>query len=75
MPGKTNEITCFDALLAPYDLIGVTVTADALHCQRDHARFLVEEKKAHYAFTVKRSQKNLHRQLACLPWEVEGVET
>jgi hypothetical protein len=38
--------------LAPYDLTGVTVTADALHCQRDHARFLVEEKKAHYAFTV-----------------------
>ncbi|MEU5348355.1 ISAs1 family transposase [Streptomyces sp. NPDC020766] len=69
VPDKTNEITCFDALLAPYDLTGVTVTADALHCQRDHARFLVEEKKAHYAFTVKRNQKNLHRQLAALPWE------
>ncbi|WP_234367286.1 ISAs1 family transposase [Streptomyces pluripotens] len=69
VPGKTNEITCFDALLAPYDLTGVTVSADALHCQRDHARFLVEEKKAHYAFTVKRNQKNLHRQLATLPWE------
>jgi len=55
--------------LAPYDLTGVTVTADALHCQRDHARYLVEEKKAHYAFTVKRNQKNLHRQLAALPWE------
>ncbi|MFI5747032.1 ISAs1 family transposase [Streptomyces sp. NPDC051644] len=68
VPSKTNEITCFDALLAPYDLAGVTVTADALHCQRDHARFLVEEKKAHYAFTVKRNQKNLHRQLAALPW-------
>jgi predicted transposase YbfD/YdcC len=69
VPGKTNEITCFDALLAPYDLTGVTVTADALHCQRDHARFLVEEKKAHYVFTVKRNQKNLHRQLAALPWD------
>ncbi|MCZ4513680.1 ISAs1 family transposase [Streptomyces sp. ActVer] len=68
VPDKTNEITCFDALLAPYDLTGVTVTADALHCQRDHARFLVG-KKAHYAFTVKRNQKNLHRQLAALPWQ------
>ncbi|MDK1472404.1 ISAs1 family transposase [Streptomyces sp. 549] len=69
VPGKTNEITCFDALLKPYDLSGVTVTADALHCQREHARFLVEQKKAHYAFTVKRNQKNLHRQLAALPWD------
>ncbi|MEV0738035.1 ISAs1 family transposase [Streptomyces sp. NPDC050549] len=69
VPGKTNGITCFDALLAPYDLTGVTVTADALHCQRDHARFLVKEKKAHYAFTVKRNQKNLHRQLTVLPWQ------
>ncbi|WP_411089136.1 ISAs1 family transposase [Streptomyces sp. 061-3] len=69
VPSKTNEITCFDALLAPYELADVTVTADALHCQREHARFLVEEKKAHYAFTVKRNQKNLHRQLAGLPWE------
>jgi hypothetical protein len=43
VPRKTNEITCFDALLAPYDLAGVTVTADALHCQRDHARFLAED--------------------------------
>ncbi|MFC8258163.1 ISAs1 family transposase [Streptomyces sp. NPDC057291] len=69
VPSKTNEITCFDALLAPYELADVTVTADALHCQREHARFLVEEKKAHYAFTVKRNQKNLHRQLTGLPWE------
>lgn len=69
VPRKTNEITCFEALLAPYDLAGVTVTADALHCQRDHARFLVEEKKAHYAFTVNHNQKNLHRQLAAPPWE------
>lgn len=31
VPDKTNEITCFAALLEPYDLTGVTVTADALH--------------------------------------------
>ncbi|MFD6229900.1 transposase family protein [Streptomyces sp. NPDC060232] len=48
VPDKTNEITCFAALLAPFDLMGVTVTADALHTQRAHVRFLVEEKKAHY---------------------------
>jgi hypothetical protein len=31
------------------DLEGAVVTADALHAQHDHARFLVEDKKAHYA--------------------------
>ncbi|WP_324603877.1 MULTISPECIES: ISAs1 family transposase [unclassified Streptomyces] len=55
VPDKTNEITCFAALLKPFDLTGTTVTADALHTQRDHARFLVEGKKAHYAFTVKKN--------------------
>jgi hypothetical protein len=40
---KTNEITCFAALLDRYDLQGVTVTGDALPTRRDHARFLVEE--------------------------------
>ncbi|MDQ0963419.1 putative transposase YbfD/YdcC [Streptomyces sp. B4I13] len=66
---KTNEITCVAALLNRYDLQGVTVTGDALHTQRDHARFLVEEKKAHCAFTVKRNQKNLDEQLRTLPWQ------
>jgi predicted transposase YbfD/YdcC len=69
VPQKTNEITCFAALLNPFDLRGVTVTGDALHTQREHARFLVEMKKAHYAFTVKRNQKNLYTQLRTLPWE------
>lgn len=68
VPEETNEITCFAALLDPYDLQGVTVTGDALHTQRDHARFLVEVKKAHYAFTMKRNQKNLYEQMRTLPW-------
>ncbi|WTK75634.1 ISAs1 family transposase [Streptomyces sp. NBC_01261] len=68
VPDKTNEITCFAALLEPYDLTGVTVTVDALHTQRDHARFLVQAKKAHYAFTVKKNQKGLYDQLRALPW-------
>lgn len=38
---KTNEITRFDALLDQIgDLHGVVVTADALHCQRDHVAYL-----------------------------------
>ncbi|MGW2558562.1 ISAs1 family transposase [Streptomyces sp. NPDC001514] len=68
-PDKTNEITCFAALLAPFDLTGVTVTADALHTQRAHARFLVEEKKAHYLLVVKANQPELRRRLGMLPWK------
>jgi len=56
VPDKTNEITCFAALLRPYDLTGTVITADALHTQRNHARFLVEEKNAHFVFTVKKNQ-------------------
>jgi predicted transposase YbfD/YdcC len=69
VPDKTNEITCFAALLEPYDLSGVTVTADALHTQRAHAHFLVEQKQAHYAFTVKKNQPILYTQLKTLPWD------
>ncbi|MEV6024062.1 transposase [Streptomyces sp. NPDC052036] len=66
VPDKTNEITCFAALLEPYDLADVTVTADALHTQRAHAHFLVEQKDAHYAFTVK-NQPILYAQLKTCP--------
>ncbi|WP_369354637.1 ISAs1 family transposase [Streptomyces sp. cg2] len=69
VPDKTNEITCFAALLEPFDLAGVTVTADALHTQREHARFLVEDKKAHYLLLVKANQPGLLRQLRSLPWK------
>ncbi|MEU8926211.1 ISAs1 family transposase [Kitasatospora sp. NPDC048545] len=69
VPDKTNEITCFAALLEPFDLTGVTVTADALHTQRAHAHFLVEEKKAHYLLVVKANQPELHRRLRSLPWK------
>ena len=34
----------------------MVVTADALHTQRDHADFLVEDKGADYLFTVKGNQ-------------------
>ncbi|MFD5463946.1 ISAs1 family transposase [Kitasatospora sp. NPDC127059] len=69
VPDKTNEITCFASLLKPYSLTGITVTADALHTQRAHVRFLVEEKKAHYLLVVKANQPELHRRLRSLPWK------
>jgi len=65
---KTNEIPMFAALLDSIDLLGALVTADALHCQKDHAKYLVEKRGAHYLLTVKGNQPTLRRQLAALPW-------
>jgi len=65
---KTNEITRFQPLLDGLDLTGALVTADALHTQREHARWLVKDKNAGYLFTVKKNQPRLYRQLKTLPW-------
>lgn len=59
IPDKTNEIPEFRPLLEGLDLRGKTVTADAMHAQVEHARFLVEEKQADYVFTVKDNQPTL----------------
>ncbi|WP_328623202.1 ISAs1 family transposase [Streptomyces sp. NBC_00354] len=69
VPDKTNEITAFTALLDPFDLTGTVVTADALHTQREHAKWLVEVKNAHYLMVVKGNQPNLHAALKALPWK------
>lgn len=66
--GKTNEITRFAPLLADLDLTSAVVTADALHTQREHARWLVEERNAGYIFVAKKNQPTLYRQVKHLPW-------
>lgn len=66
--GKTNEITVFRPMLAPLDLTDIVVTFDALHSQTAHARFLVEEKQAHYIAVIKGNQPLLHQYLKQLPW-------
>jgi hypothetical protein len=63
---KTNEIPEAKPLLAPLDLQGKIVTADALHTQKGLARFLVEDKQADYCFTVKDNQPNLKEDIAYL---------
>ena len=66
---KSNEIPALRELLAPLSIEGRVVTADALHTQRETARFLVEEKGAHYLFTVKDNQKTLANDLKAFDWE------
>ncbi len=63
VPAKTNEIPCLQPLLEPLPLDGAVVTADALHTQRDTARFLVEDKHADYLFLVKDNNSQLRQDI------------
>ncbi len=67
-PGS-HEIPALRALLEPLDIQERVITADALHTQRETARFLVEEKGAHYLFTVKENQKTLAEALRAFDGE------
>jgi hypothetical protein len=61
---KSNEITAVQPLLESLDLRGRIVTADALHTQTNTAKYLVEEKQAHYLLTVKGNQPFLKQSMA-----------
>lgn len=60
---KENEIPALPQLLGLLPLDDVVVTADALHTQRDTARFLLTQKGADYLLVVKDNQPTLHRHL------------
>jgi predicted transposase YbfD/YdcC len=64
----TGEIARFQPLLERLDLTSTVVTADALHTQREHAKWLVTVKQAAYVLLVKANQPSLHQQLKALPW-------
>lgn len=64
---KGHEIAAFATVLDRLDLTHMVVTADALHTQKAHARYL-HRHRAKYLFIVKRNQPSLHAQLAALPW-------
>ncbi len=63
---KTNEIKHVSPLFKNIDIEGAIVTADALHTQKEIAEYLVEEKKAHFLFTVKENQPTLLEDIKCL---------
>ncbi|MEU1320551.1 ISAs1 family transposase [Streptomyces tibetensis] len=69
---KTNEIPEFAPLLDQIDDTGLAdavVTVDALHAQKDHARYLVEQRHAHYLLSIKNNQPKFSGQLRQLPWK------
>ena len=65
----SNECTAVQPLLAPLELRGALVTADALHTRKELATFLVEDKGADYLFTVKDNQPTLKADIAALQLE------
>lgn len=60
---KSNEITAVPELLKILSLEGCTVTADAMHCQRDIARQVVKQ-KGDYVLALKGNQGTLHDDVA-----------
>jgi predicted transposase YbfD/YdcC len=64
---KTNEIPMFAPLLDAIDIAGMLVTADCLHTQRAHARYL-HRRDADFVFCVKDNQPGLFSALDALDW-------
>lgn len=56
---QTNEIKVAIPLLDAIDIEGKDISADALLTQRAIADYLVNDRKAHYHFTVKKNQPQL----------------
>src|SRR2546428_7697317 len=64
--GRPN-IPMFATLLDRIDITGAILTADAMHAQRAHAEYLVEQRQAHYRPTAKRNQPHLYTRLPAAP--------
>lgn len=57
---KNNEIPALNPLLQSLHLTRPTViTADALHCQQDSARFITQELGSDYVFGLKSNQSGI----------------
>jgi len=70
---KSNEITAIPELLEMLDLEGVTVTIDAMGCQKAIAQKL-RVNKADYALALKSNHARLHTQAVLLMSEADDLE-
>ena len=57
--GKSNEITAVPELLARLDIAGCIVSMDAMHCQKETARQIVDQ-GGNYLLGLKGNQQTLH---------------
>ena len=62
---KSNEIPALQPLLRGRALEGSLITADALHCQQESARFLTQELGADYLFGLKGNQSGILERAEC----------
>lgn len=69
---KSNEITAIPALLKELDILGCTITVDAMGCQKEIAETIIEE-GGDYVLTVKKNHPFLYRSLK-LFFERKGAE-
>ena len=60
---KSNEITAIPKLLEILDVSGCIVTIDAMGCQKDIARMIVD-RKADYTLALKKNQRKLYEDVA-----------
>ena len=60
--GKSNEITALPELIKILDLVGCIGTIDAMGCQREIVKKIVE-KDADYVIAVKKNQPSLYKQI------------
>lgn len=67
VPDKTSEIGALREILATMEITGAVITADALHCQRETATWIID-RSAHFVLTVKGNQPGLLKSLKALPW-------
>lgn len=59
---KSNEITAIPRLLEMIDVKGRIITTDAMGCQRDVAKRIID-KKGDYVFCLKGNQESLHEEV------------
>lgn len=62
IPDKTNEIPTAQEFLRGLNLKNVVITADAMHCQRETAKIIAEQKGI-YVFPVKDNQRLLREEI------------
>ena len=59
---KTNEIPIFQTMLDYLDISGKIITADAMHCQKETCKKIIEN-KGDYVFGLKENQKSLYEEI------------
>jgi predicted transposase YbfD/YdcC len=62
---KSNEITAIPELLEVLDVAGCTITVDAMGCQKDIARQIIDQ-QAHYLLALKGNQPTLLEDVTAL---------